>query len=479
MLFNSLQFLLFFPIVTLLYFLLPHRFRWFLLLIASCIFYCAFIPIYILILFFTIVIDYFAGIYIHKSEGQRRKVFLIVSLVANVGILCVFKYNNFFIDNINSVLHILSLSIKPLPFWNIILPLGLSFHTFQAMSYTIEVYKGNQDPEKHFGIYALYVMFYPQLVAGPIERPQNVMHQYHEYHAFDAEMFLDGLRLMMWGFFKKLVIADRLSMYVNTVYAEPSKFHSLNILLAMVMFSFQIYCDFSGYSDIALGAAKTMGFRLMINFNRPFLYATNIGEFWRRWHISLYTWFSDYLFSPLVIAFRDYAKWGISAALMITFMLSGLWHGADWAFVIFGTLHGIALVYEMLTKKMRKKWSKAIPNAIYNIVSLILTFTFATFTWIFFRSGHIAKATLVIKSTLSNFHGHHFSWFVGRSFGTHSLAISAVFITFMMIVERFTSAGITEFNRSRYLDILFCTIVSTLIICFGIFTNETFIYFQF
>jgi alginate O-acetyltransferase complex protein AlgI len=316
-------------------------------------------------------------------------------------------------------------------------------------------------------------------VAGPIERPQNILHQFHEYHSFDADMFLDGLRLMLWGFFKKLVIADRLSLYVNAVYAEPSKYHSANILIAIFMFSLQIYCDFSGYSDIALGAAKTMGFRLMINFNRPFLYATSITEFWRRWHISLYTWFGDYLYTPLVLAFRDYGKWGISAALMITFILSGLWHGADWAFVIFGTLHGLALVYELLTKKMRKKWSKKIPGPIYHTGSLLITFFVATFTWIFFRAGHIQKAGAVFSALAHNFTGRHFGWQVGKSFGTHSLLFSAVFIAFMMLIERFTSAGLTEFNRSKYVDALFCTVVLILIACFGIFTNDTFIYFQF
>ena len=202
MLFNSSEFLLFFPIVTLLYFILPHKLRWLHLLVSSCVFYCAFIPVYISILFLTIVIDYLAGIYIDKNQGRTRKVFLIVSLITNIGILCVFKYNNFFIDNVTAILQALSINRTPISHWNILLPLGLSFHTFQAMSYTIEVYKGKQKPQRHFGIYALYVMFYPQLVAGPIERPQNVMHQYLERHRFNPEMFLDGLRLMLWGFFK-------------------------------------------------------------------------------------------------------------------------------------------------------------------------------------------------------------------------------------------------------------------------------------
>jgi D-alanyl-lipoteichoic acid acyltransferase DltB (MBOAT superfamily) len=347
------------------------------------------------------------------------------------------------------------------------------------MSYTIEIYRGNQKPETHFGIYALYVMFYPQLVAGPIERPQNIMHQYHEYHRFDSQMFLDGLRLMLWGFFKKVVIADRIAWYVSPVFDDPSKYHSLNILVAVFFFAIQVYCDFSGYSDIALGSAQTMGFRLMTNFNRPFLFATNITEFWRRWHISLYTWFNDYLYTPLVIAFRDYGKWGIAAAIIITFTLSGLWHGADWAFVIYGLLHGFAITYEMLTKKIRKKLSKKIPAPLYTGASILITFVVVSIIWIFFRAGNIHKATIVFHSLFANYHDIHFSWFVGKRFGTHSLLLSAAFILMMMGVERFTTPGITEFNRNKYLDVFFCTVVLTLIISFGVFTNNSFIYFQF
>ncbi len=283
MLFNSFQFLFFFPIVTLLYFLLPHRFRWLHLLIASCIFYMAFIPVYIFILFFTIVIDYIAGLMIEKESGSKRKLYLILSIAVNVGLLAFFKYYNFFTENVNDLLRLLHIAYHPIPLLNIILPVGLSFHTFQAMSYTIEVYRGNQKAERQFGIYALYVMFYPQLVAGPIERPQNLLHQFHEEHKFDSQYLLIGLRLMMWGFFKKLVIADRVAQYVNIVYAYPNEFHYLNLIIAVFFFGIQIYCDFSGYSDIALGSAQVMGFKLMTNFNRPFLNSVNIGEFWRRW----------------------------------------------------------------------------------------------------------------------------------------------------------------------------------------------------
>lgn len=289
MLFNSLHFLCFFVIVTTFYFVLPHRYRWFNLLIASCYFYMAFVPAYILILGGTIIVDYVAGIYIEKSTGYRRKFLLMSSLVANIGVLAVFKYYNFLNQNLSLLLQSVGWS-NSLPYLSMLLPIGLSFHTFQAMSYTIEVYRGNQRAERHLGIYALYVLFYPQLVAGPIERPQHILHQFYEKHTFDYVNVTNGLKRMAWGLFKKVVIADRLAMAVNTVYDNPTAFVGMPLIVATVCFAFQIYCDFSGYSDIAIGAAQVMGFRLMKNFDRPY-FSTSISEFWRRWHISLSTWF--------------------------------------------------------------------------------------------------------------------------------------------------------------------------------------------
>ena len=297
MLFNSFDFVFFYIIVTILYYVLPFKSRWFLLLAASCYFYMAFVPLYILILGFTIVVDYFAGIYIENAAGRRRKILLICSLVANIGILAVFKYYNFINDNISILATNLNLT-NNIPYLNILLPIGLSFHTFQAMSYTIEVYRGNQKAEKHFGIYSLYVMFYPQLVAGPIERPQNILSQMHVKHEFSYANISAGLKQMAWGFFKKLVVADRLSIYVETVYPNPELHNGTTVVISSLFFAIQIYCDFSGYSDIAIGAARTMGFDLMTNFKRPY-FATSISDFWSRWHISLSTWFRDYLYIPL------------------------------------------------------------------------------------------------------------------------------------------------------------------------------------
>ncbi|MEY4384611.1 MAG: hypothetical protein RI995_2153, partial [Bacteroidota bacterium] len=329
MVFNSLHFFLFFGIVTSAYFLLAHRFRWLWLLIASCYFYMVFKPEYILILGFTIVVDYVAGIFIENAEGVRRKLFLTASLLANIGVLAIYKYY-FFIDQNVGVLTRLFGNEIHLPSWEIILPIGLSFHTFQAMSYTIEVFRGNQKAERHFGIYSLYVMFYPQLVAGPIERPQNLLHQFYKKHTWNTERVKAGLLQMLQGLFKKVVIADRLALVVDQTYADLPNQSTGNLFLASVFYSFQIYCDFSGYSDMAIGAAKVMGFDLMKNFNAPYL-AKSIPDFWRRWHISLSTWFKDYVYFSLGGNRVSVPRWYLN--IMIVFLISGIWHGASWNFV--------------------------------------------------------------------------------------------------------------------------------------------------
>ena len=400
MLFNSIDFLVFFPIVTILYFLLPHKIRWFHLLVASCIFYMAFVPIYILILFFTIIIDYVAGIAIENASGARRRGFLIMSILANVGVLAVFKYYNFFAENINYLFHV-SHSAANIPFLKMILPIGLSFHTFQAMSYTIEVYRGNQKAERHFGIYSLYVMFYPQLVAGPIERPQNLLHQFHEKHTFDYENAVRGLRQVMWGMIKKVVIADRLATVVDPVFNHPSSYSGTTLSIAAIFFAFQIFCDFSGYSDIAIGTARVMGFKLMTNFNKPY-HAKSVDEFWKRWHISLSTWFKDYLYISLggnrVSIPRRYFN------LFFVFLVSGLWHGANWTFLIWGGLNGFYLVFAIITGEQRNKITKLLGisriPALNNALEVITTFTLITFSWVFFRANNVNDAFLIINKIL-------------------------------------------------------------------------------
>ncbi len=482
MLFNSQAFLIFFPVVTIIYFLLPHRFRWLHLLISSCVFYCAFIPVYIFILFFTIVVDYIAGIYIERSEGKRRWYFLVMSIMANVGVLAIFKYYNFITMNIDALIHVTHLTTHDLPLLNILLPVGLSFHTFQAMSYTIEVYRGNQKAERHFGIYSLYVMFYPQLVAGPIERPQNLLHQFKELHRFDPLQVQNGLRLMLWGFYKKVVIADRLGLYVNYVYSMPDKFNAVNLIVATVFFAFQIYCDFSGYSDIALGAAQVMGFNLMVNFNRPFI-SKNVTEFWRRWHISLSTWFNDYLFNPFVIEKREWGKKAVVTGLLLTFIISGVWHGAGWKFVVFGMLHGIAMIYEFLSKKIRLKVSRSIPSLIYNNLSIFLTFCFLVFSWIFFRANTWADAMLIYNKIIHwDMHVPTRIFFIAMDqefLGSLWYCFVALVLFFLFMIEYFDDVTLRFLGKVFWVDLIFTILVLSLIINLGIFNKSTFIYFAF
>lgn len=476
MIFNSFHFIYFFIIVTSLYFALPHRQRWLLLLLSSCYFYMAFVPIYILILGFTIVVDYFAGIYIENAHGKRRKLFLIYSLVANIGILCIFKYYNFINTNFSYLLHGFGVS-NPIPYLSILLPIGLSFHTFQAMSYTIEVYRGNQKAERHFGIYALYVMFFPQLVTGPIERPQNLLHQFREKHHFDNNRVFEGLKLMIWGLFKKLVIADRLGIYVNGAYNYVDQQDGMTLLLATIFFSFQVYCDFSGYSDIAIGTAKVLGFDLMTNFRRP-IFAKSTGEFWKRWHISLSTWFKDYLYFPMGGNKGSVPRWYFN--LMVVFLISGLWHGANWTYIIWGGINGFYLVFAIMTKKYRGKFNtltgiKKFPR-LHLFFQILITFLLITFSRIFFRSQTVEDAFTVIKKILT---------FKGSIFndGTAILLYSFFAISFLLAVEfkkefykgSFTLSHHTNFwVRNSYYSLLVI-----LIILFGVFDGGQFIYFQF
>ena len=412
MLFNSLTFLVYFPVVTVLYFALPHRYRWLHLLLASTAFYMAFIPVYVLILAFTIVIDYLAGIAIAGADGRRRRLLLVISIVSNVGILFVFKYFNFFNSNLAALAHFLHWNY-PIRNLEIILPIGLSFHTFQAMSYTIEVYRRRQAPERHFGIYALYVMFYPQLVAGPIERPQNLLHQFREHHSFDYERVTAGLRRMLWGMFKKVVIADNLAIIVNGVYDRPLDYEGFPLLLATVAFAVQIYCDFSGYSDIALGSAQVMGFTLMKNFDHPYGSAS-IAEFWRRWHISLSSWFRDYVYIPL--GGRGASTLRRCLNLWAVFLLSGLWHGANWTFIVWGALHGTFLTASILTERVRARLASttrlADVPALHRGLRIVITFALVTLAWVFFRANSMHDALYILAhlSLVGGYAGYYVGW---------------------------------------------------------------------
>ena len=462
MVFNSLQFLVFFMVVTLWFFRLRSQAgRIWLLLIASCYFYMSFIPEYVLILGGTIAIDYFAGFLIERNQGRTRKMWLVMSLVANIGVLAVFKYYNFFIDNINSGSGLLGSNMS-LPLLKMALPIGLSFHTFQAMSYTIEVYRGNQKAESNFVVYALYVMFYPQLVAGPIERPQNVLPQLKEFRSYNWDNVKEGLARMLWGFFKKVVIADRLAMVADRTFGHTTESSSIALFIGAVCYSFQIYCDFSGYSDIALGAAKVMNINLMENFKQPYL-SRGIQEFWSRWHVSLSSWFRDYLYIPLGGNRKGELRRKLN--VFVVFLISGLWHGANWTFVIWGMLHGLFVI--LLTRNTSEK-NRSI---LYNALNITGTFILVTFLWIFFRAENLGAAWTYITRICSLKEG---SDYIGISKAEFLFSITVIAV---MILREKYSKGFLITGNGRF----YAYTAMMVLICyfFGVFAENQFIYFQF
>ncbi len=404
MLFNSFQFLIFFPVIVAVYFIIPHRFRWVLLLIASYYFYMAWKPEYIVLIVFSTAVNYFAGLKMGKeTERSKRKKYLYLSLFSSLGLLFLFKYFNFFNDSFRTIFINFNIAYH-IPDFSLLLPIGISFYTFQTLSYTIDVYRGKRKPETHFGIFALYVSFFPQLVAGPIERSDRLMPQFYQKHDFDYYRVTDGLKRMAWGFFKKLVIADNLSRLVDTVYNNPTSFSGIQLIIATVFFAFQIFCDFSGYSDIAIGAAQVMGFKLMENFKRPY-FSKSISEFWNRWHISLSSWFRDYFYISLggnrVKIPRYYFN------LFFTFLISGLWHGANWTFVLWGALHGLYLIIEKLITNIRMKLVKSLRLEkvpfIYKCIQVSIIFSLVCFAWIFFRANNIGEAIYIVRNLFVGF----------------------------------------------------------------------------
>lgn len=399
MLFTSWTFFLFFPIVTTVYFLTPHRWRWMLLLGSSCAFYVSFVPAHILIAGSLIIVTYFAAIVIEKLEGRARELCLTASITVVCLILFSFKYYVFFAVNVTALSRFLDWNYS-LAVLQWAMPVGLSFYTFQSISYLVEVHRGNQHAERHFGIYSLYIMFYPKLVAGPIERPQNLLRQLHEKIEFDYRRMRNGLQLAAWGFFKKVVIADRLARFVNPIYDHPQSYEGMVLVIATLFFTFELYCDFSGYTDIALGVAEVMGFKLQPNFDRPYSSRT-LAEFWRRWHISLSTWLRDYLFEPIALKYRGLGTGAVILAILITFFICGLWHGSSWNYIIWGLLNGIMLCIELVTTRFRKRISKVLPALFFNGVSVFVTFSFVNFAFIFFRARTLGDAVHVVTHMTS------------------------------------------------------------------------------
>ena len=471
MLFNSFEFLVFFPIVCLVYYLLKNN-RWRIpfLLIASYYFYMNWKPAYAVLILTSTVLTYLCGLLVEKHAGDKpkQKAFLAISLVINFAILFVFKYFNFINESVFSLLETAGMR-WPVPNLDILLPVGISFYTFQAVGYSIDVYRGTIKAERNFITYALFVSFFPQLVAGPIERAKNLIPQFHEEHSFKYEDAIEGLKMMVWGYFMKVCVADMIGEYVDAIYNHVGRHNGTSIIVATVLFSFQVYCDFAGYSNIAIGTARIMGFRLMENFRRPFL-SLNLKEYWKRWHISLSSWFMDYVYIPLGGSRVKYPRHLLN--LMITFLLCGLWHGADWTYVIWGGLHGLYLV-------MGNLWCKYVyvpqfKNNLSRLSSTVISFILFSFAVLFFRANNLADAFTLVAKMFTD----HGQLFVDNSVFVYGFTALAILI-FKEIKDEYNWN--VNFIHSKYIVVRYMSTVALIayIILFGSFSGGQFIYFQF
>lgn len=502
MLFNSIEFLLFFPAVLLVYFVLPSRIRYFWLLLSSYYFYMCWNPAYILLIVVSTVVTYLCGRAVAsfkekdslgvKQKRRWMKLVMTASFLVNIGLLVYFKYTNFLVDCLNGVLG--TLKAGKLPQFDILLPVGISFFTFQALGYTIDVYRGDVKAEKNFFKYALFVSFFPQLVAGPIERSGNLLRQIRKepsHRLWDYQRVTQGLTIMLWGFFMKLVIADRAAILVDTVFNGYESYQMTGLILGVVVFTVQIYCDFAGYSTIAMGAAKVLGFELMENFNTPF-FAESVAEFWRRWHISLGTWFRDYLYIPL--GGSRCSKWKRYRNILITFGVSGLWHGANLTYVIWGLLHGFYQIAEKelspLIRKINDKCHTRTNSFGYRFFKVFVTFVLCGFAWIFFRAQSLRQAVHYIYRIFT--YRDWWSLFDQSIYRLgldmtemHILGFGILVLFLVDLLKYLKGQGLADFLEGQWIAFRWCVLLGLLFVCvvFGCygpgFDSAQFIYFQF
>ena len=483
MLFNSIDYLIFFPVAVALYFAMPVKWRWLLLLIASYYFYMCWKAEYVLLIMLTTLVDYFVALKIGQSSSKKKKKqWLLLSIVVNLGILAGFKYLDFFTESINMLFSEFNI-LKPLPLFHVLLPVGISFYIFQSLSYTIDVYRGVTKPERHAGKFALYVSFFPQLVAGPIERPGNLLPQIHHPASFDQRRMVSGLKLMLWGFFKKVVIADRLGLFVGYVYENPSEHTGITVILATLLFAFQLYADFSGYTDIARGSARILGYDLMVNFNRPMI-ARSLRDFWNRWHISLTTWFRDYvLYSMPYVKNKKIVFAKMYRNLIITYVLMGFWHGAAWTFVIFGLFHGVALVLETISEKQRNRFYEltGINNVpvLRNAIGLIITSFLITFSLFFFRASSLSDSLLMLSNAFDFSNSMESLRYILHDnevlFGILMIAalMTAEYLHARHNLVRYLASKPVAIRWAVYIGFVF------FVLLFGVLQKQKFIYFQF
>lgn len=497
MLFNSLEFLVFFPVVCLCYFVIPHKVRYLFLLACSYFFYMCWNPEYALLMLTSTAITYASGLLIDSAKRipeerirvRRRKLYVALSFISNLAILFFFKYYGFAADTASWLLGLLGIKAS-IPALDVVLPVGISFYTFQALSYTVDVYRGDIYAERNFFKYALFVSFFPQLVAGPIERSKNLLIQINERHKFEFERARDGLLLMLYGFFQKVVLAEYLAIAVNSVYNSYTERTGFQLLAATVLFAFQIYCDFGSYSNIAVGAAQVMGFRLMENFNTPY-FAVSVSDFWRRWHISLSTWFRDYLYIPLGGNRKGRVRKWLN--LMIVFLVSGLWHGANWHFVIWGGLNGAYQVAGEWLRPLRERVMRTLgvdkSADSHRILRMVITFVLVDFSWIFFRAS-FSQGVDIVKKIAGMGAQAWFTWgdnltAMGLTEATAQLLVIAMAVMFAADICKYRGIRVIPWLTSQGLWlrwlVYFAGIFGVLI--FGVYgpgyDATQFIYFQF
>lgn len=489
MLFNSFDFAVFFPLFFILYWMVYRRkqLRNTYLLLSSYVFYAWWDWRFLFLIIFSSVVDFVIGRLIYRETNQKkRKGFLVISLLTNLGLLAYFKYANFFIDSFISSFNFFGGSLDSFSL-EIILPVGISFYTFQTLSYTIDIYRGRMEPVRSPLSFFTFVAFFPQLVAGPIERASHLLPQFEKLYTFNYDRIKSGFLLIAFGLFKKMVIADRVAILVNQVYNDPTAYNGFELIIATVFFAFQIYCDFSGYSDIAIGISRTLGFDLMKNFDSPY-FSKSITEFWRRWHISLSTWFRDYVYIPLGGSrkgeYRTYAN------LFIVFVVSGLWHGAAITFILWGAVHGVFIVLEKMFTKTRERvfsklglWNNSL---ISYLIFAPITFSIVCFGWIFFRANSFEDAIRIIEcSTLLNTQIVQTGRIYELGLSKPEFLAALVFVVLLLVFELFQK----KYKPVRLLGkqfivfrwMCYLVIVFTLII-FGVYGGDTpkeFIYFQF
>ena len=469
MLFNSIAFLFFFPIVCILFYCIPQahiKIRNLLLLVASYYFYMNWEPAYALLLLTSTVITYLSSLGISHYKGAKPRIFFLVgSIILNISILFMFKYYNFCASNIQIVLQAIGMKLD-FPTFQYLLPVGISFYIFQALGYSIDVYRGTTKVERNFFTYALFVSFFPQLVAGPIERSNNLLPQFKQRHVVDYSGIMAGMKMMLWGYFMKLVLADRCGIYVDMVYNHVGHHNGGTYLLASILFPFQIYGDFAGYSLIAIGVARILGFQLMENFHRPY-FSITVGEFWHRWHISLSTWFKDYLYIPLggnrVGKFRTYFN------LSITFLVSGIWHGANWTFICWGALHGLLLCIEKALGINKKKY-----NGLQKFLHRGITFILVCTAWSIFRANNLEDIIQIFTTVVTNLE------VPDLQFGILAAAFLAITIlTIKESANEFKWKWYAHVSESNLFTHLYFIVMISYIILFGVFQGNQFIYFQF